>query len=707
MLAALASPVYCQLTISPGSLPDGTVNQTYDAGGISTNLTGPDAWTVISGALPPGLSLASTGNVSADITGTPTAVGVYSFTVQAVDTGVFTSVVSATQFYSIRISAVLQVTSANLPQGTYTWVLGTGDSGGSAGAAGYGRAGHAGIRLGRARTAAASTGLPPGVTLSTSGQLSGTPTVAGTYTFQATVNDSSSTDEQFATGTFTIVVNAQNPLLITYSSPLPGGTVGTRYSLALLAQGGNSPYSWALTGGTLPPGITLASNGSMTGVPTQAGTYNFTVKVTDDSGNTATGTFALVIAAGFSITTPSPLAPGAVGVAYSAQINVTQTTAPYSFSIGSGAPPPGLSLSASLISAAGTLSGTPTTAGNYSFTMMAADSAGNTASQGYTLVIGPAPITISPASPLPVGTLGTAYSQQLTATGGAGGYTFALGTGPLPGGLTLSSSGLLSGTPTAAGAFSIAISVTDSKQVTVIQQYLLTINPAKLPTPTVTGVGSTAPPAQQPTISVELAQSYAADLTGTITLTFAPKAGGVDDPAIQFSTGGRTVNFTIPQGQTTAVFSAATLSLGTGTVAGTITLTLDFKADGQDVTPQPAPTQVITIAAQAPVITKVTASTTAGGIEVDVTGFSNTRDMTSGAFTFEAASGFLTTPTITITANQLFSTWYSNAGSVQYGSQFTFAQQFNISGNASGVTGVSVTLTNSVGASAAVSASVP
>ena len=493
VLAGLASPVYCQLTISPASLPDGTVNQTYDAGGISTNLSGPDAWTVISGALPPGLSLASTGNVSADVTGTPTAVGVYNFTVQSVDTGVFTAVVSATQFYSIRISAVLQVTTANLPQGTvgtpyssalsatggappYTWVLGTGDSGGSAGTAGYGRAGHAGIRLGRARTAAASIGLPPGVTLSTSGQLSGTPTVAGSYTFQATVNDSSSTDEQFATGTFTIVVSAQNPLLITYSSPLPGGTVGTRYSLALLAQGGNSPYSWALTAGALPPGITLASNGSMTGVPTQAGTYNFTVKVTDESGNTATGTFALVIAAGFSITTSS-LAPGAVGVAYSAQINVTPTTAPYSFSVSSGALPPGLSLSASSTSAAGALSGTPTTAGNYTFTMMAADSAGNTASQGYTLVIGPAPITISPASPLPVGTLGTAYSQQLTATGGAGGYTFALGTGPLPGGLTLSSSGLLSGTPTAAGAFSIEISVTDSKQVTVTQQYLLTINP--------------------------------------------------------------------------------------------------------------------------------------------------------------------------------------------------------------------------------------
>jgi len=304
--------------------------------------------------------------------------------------------------------------------------------------------------------------------------------------------------------------------------------------------------------------------------------------------------------------------------------------------------------------------------------------------------------------------VGTAYSQQLTATGGAGGYTFGLGTGALPGGLTLSSSGLLSGTPTATGTFSFTVSVTDSKQVTVTQPYKLTINAAPLPTPTVTGVGSTAPPDEQPVISVELAQTYPTDLTGTMTLTFAPAAGGVDDPAIQFSTGGRTVNFTIPNGQTTAVFPAATISLGTGTVAGTITLTLQFEADGQNVTPQPAPTQVITIAPQAPVITNVVASTTSGGIEVDVTGFSNTRDMTSATFTFQAAAGTtLTSPTVTITVNQLFSTWYSNAASAQYGSQFTFAQPFNISGNASGITSVSVTLTNSIGTSTAMSASVP
>jgi hypothetical protein len=193
-----------------------------------------------------------------------------------------------------------------------------------------------------------------------------------------------------------------------------------------------------------------------------------------------------------------------------------------------------------------------------------------------------------------------------------------------------------------------------------------------------------------------------------MTLTFAPAAGGVDDPSIQFSTGGRTVRFTIAKGQKTAVFPAATFSLGTGTSAGTITLTLHFEADGQDVTPKPAPTQVITIAAAAPVITKVAASTIPGGIEVDVTGFSNTRNMTSATFAFQAPAGMmLTSPTVTITASQLFSTWYSDAASAQYGSQFTFAQQFNVSGSLSGITSVGVTLTNSQGTSAAANTSVP
>jgi hypothetical protein len=723
VLVALAHPAFSQLSISPGSLPGDIVNQSYFAG-LSINNAGATFWTwTISGALPPGIGLVPAPNAapSASLTGTPTAVGVYSFTVLATE-NIFTAVVTVSQSYTIQVAGVLSVTTSGLAQGTvgtqysqqlqatggvppYTWSLGTFDMSGA----------HPvpAVRFRRERTkpeaAPISSGLPPGLLLSSSGQITGTPTQIGSYTFSVIVSDSSSSAPQSTGATFTIDVIGVSPLLISTTSPLANGALGVPYSIPLRAQGGEIPYTWTLASGTIPPGLQVGSGGSLTGTPTQAGNYSFTLTVSDFSGLTASATFTITIASAFSITTPSPLPAGTVGVLYSTQINVTPTTGPYTFSVAAGsALPAGLSLNPASTTPASILSGTPTAAGSFTFTIIAADSANHTASQSYTLVIALPPITITPTT-LPNGTLGTAYSQQLTATGGAGGYVFGVGSGALPGGLTLSSAGLLSGTPTAAGAFSFTVSVTDSKQTTVAQTYQLTINNAPVSTPTVTGVGSTAPPAQQPAISVQLGQPYPTDLTGTITLTFAPAAGNVDDPSIQFSTGGRSVTFTIPAGQTTAVFSAATISLGTGTVAGTITLTLHFSvANGLDVTPNPAPTQIITITPEAPVITKVATTSTSSGIEVDVTGFSNTREMVSATFTFQAASGTtLQGGTQTITVGPLFATWYGDATSDQYGSQFTFAQTFNISGSASGVASVSVTLANSIGTSTAISASVP
>jgi len=718
VLVALAHPAFSQLVISPTSLPDGVLSQSYFAG-ISINSTNTATWTIIAGAPPPGVGLMP-GTTFADVTGTPTAVGVYSFTVQASVPVVGAGPQTATQSYTIQIAGVLAVTTSSLAQGVvgiqymqqlqatggvppYTWSLGT-FSGGSSHQQPTARS-----RRGRARPAATASGsLPPGLTLSSSGQITGMPTQIGSYTFDVTVNDSSSSAPQATGATFTIVVAAPSQLLITTTSPLPNGTVGVPYSIPLRAQGGEIPYVWTTTSGTPPPGLQVGSGGSLTGIPTQAGNYTFTLTLTDFSGQTTSATFTITIASVFSITTPSPLPPGTVGVAYSEQINVTPTTGPYSFSVAtSSALPAGLSLNPTSTTPASVLSGTPTARGSFTFTIIAADSANHTASQSYTLVIAPPPITIAPTGLKP-GVLGTAYSQQLTATGGAGGYVFSIGSGAAPG-IGLSSSGLLSGIPTAAGAFSFGVSVTDSKQTKVTQAYQLTITAPPVKNPTVSGVGTTAPPAQQPTVSVQLAQPYPTDLTGTITLTFTPAAGNVDDPSIQFSTGGRSVTFTIPAGQTTAVFSAATISLGTGTVSGTITLTLHFSlADGQDVTPQPAPTQVITIGPQAPVITKVTVSSTSGGIEVDVTGFSNTREMVSATFTFQAASGTtLQGSTATITVDQIFTTWYNGTSSTQYGSQFTFAQPFTISGSASGIASVSVTLTNKQGTSPATSTTVP
>lgn len=139
--------------------------------------------------------------------------------------------------------------------------------------------------------------LPPGVTLSTGGLLSGTPpkvTAATTYTFLVEAANSSSLTD-VGTKSFTLTVT---PLAITNAAP-PSGTVGTAYSFALTATGGKGTLTWAQPynqGSALPPGLTLNSNGTITGMPTSAGSYFIIVEVSDSSKNTAITGYGITIA---------------------------------------------------------------------------------------------------------------------------------------------------------------------------------------------------------------------------------------------------------------------------------------------------------------------------------------------------------------------------------------------------------------------------
>src|SRR5207248_6274172 len=153
---------------------------------------------------------------------------------------------------------------------------------------------------------------------------------------------------------------------------------------------------------------------------------------------------------------PTTLPTGAVGVAYSQTILATGGTSPYSFAVTLGGLPNGLTLSSS-----GTVSGTPAVPGLFVFTVTATDANGCSRSQSYTVTITCPTITVSPST-LPNGTTGTAYNQTITASGGTAPYTFAVTTGTLPNGLTLASSGALTGTPTVANSFSFTITATDS-----------------------------------------------------------------------------------------------------------------------------------------------------------------------------------------------------------------------------------------------------
>ena len=175
------------------------------------------------------------------------------------------------------------------------------------------------------------------------------------------------------------VVSGTNPaqtqptaLIITVSS-LPAGTLQATYTATVVATGGQSPYTWTVSSGSLPGGLTLSSSGQISGKPTASGAFSFVVKVTDSSSpaQSATASLSIVVAAlptTLQITTTS-LASGEVSSAYSATLGASGGKSPYSWTLSSGTLPGGLTLSSS-----GQISGTPTASGTFSFTVMATDS---------------------------------------------------------------------------------------------------------------------------------------------------------------------------------------------------------------------------------------------------------------------------------------------------------------------------------------------
>ena len=541
---------------------------------------------------------------------------------------------------------------------------------------------------------AGSGSLPPGLALSSSGVIGGTPAAAGTFHVTVQVTDAGG---RTATGPLSVSISVA-PLTITTSS-FPNGQLSVPYSQTLAASGGVAPYSWFLVVGPLPNGLGL-NNGIISGTPTgPLGTTAFTVQVTDSSPTplVVQKAFTINIALTLTITTLG-LPGGTLNVPYSQTLSASGGTTPYTWSVSSGALPPGLQLNPTT----GVISGTPTKTGPNLFTVTLTDFAGLTAQQQLNISIAASatPPSITSGNAFS-GTVGTPFSQTLTATGGTPSYTWSIASGTLPAGLQLSASGAISGNPTAAGTANVTLQVTDSQQQTATQAITIAVTLPPLPSVTIGAIAGAA--ATQPPVSLSLGSSFSVALTGTLSVSFQSAAGG-NPTEVQFITSGggsSSVNFTIAAGSTNAVFSGSPV-LATGTVAGTITLTATLSAGGVDITPSPAPTETVMIASSAPVITSVKFSNASGALTVTVIGYSTTREMVSGQFTFAPASGStLSQSTITVQLGSAFSTWYQSSASNQWGGQFMLSMPFSVSGTAADVASVSVTLTNTKGASAA------
>ena len=450
------------LSLSPSSMPQGMAGIRYRQPVAAFG--GADPYTFnLSGRLPVGMSF----DPSTGFDGTPLESGTFPLSLTVTDIGA----ASVTRDYSLVIVPAFLELYTTIPDATIATPYSF-------------RIGHNG-GLGPFQHVVSGGRLPNGMSLGVAdGLLSGTPTETGQFPFQITLTDS--TLGTPATDTESYVMVVLDPTVMITPTTLPLAVYRVPYSVTLGMTGSTGPYQFSIVSGELPPGLTLTPAGVLSGTPTNPFPYEFTIQGTYANGPVARRTVRMEIPT-TAVASSSP--PGGVaGTPYAHTVQIVGGTPPYrvGFKVRGGQFGmefvPGLNLPQGLAitpapdagseivtSGQFTITGTPTSTGDYPIYLQVVDStAGAPGNNTVTLPLRilPASLAVSPST-LPAASIGLPYSHQLTSQGGVAPYRFALSAGALlPAGLTLSEAGVLNGTPTLLRSQSFSIDVSDSSQPT-------------------------------------------------------------------------------------------------------------------------------------------------------------------------------------------------------------------------------------------------
>ncbi|MCB9679843.1 MAG: putative Ig domain-containing protein, partial [Alphaproteobacteria bacterium] len=372
------------LVVVTAALPDGTEAEPYSASVSAEGGAPPYTWAII-GEGPPGLTLDGDGG-PATLSGTPTVPGTYDFELEVEDS----KQARARRGFSVEIAAIPppptppRITTAQLPDGEvnrpYSAELAAVDG------------------AGPTRTWSIADGaLPPGLALDPAGApgttLTGTPAASGAFTFTVEVRDA---EDQSDEATFTVVVRPELlPIEIVTSSVgtyvLPSVVVGESYQQPLTARFGSGVYAWSVSAGQLPPGLALEASGTpatqLVGVAGAAGTFDFTVTVTDVATSTDSQAFQITVLEPANLLTVSTatLTPGRACHAYEAALAASGGSGMgYQWTLTSGVLPAGL-----VLDGQGNLSGIPvmSSPGSYPVTVTVTDSDGGSAQGALTMTV--------------------------------------------------------------------------------------------------------------------------------------------------------------------------------------------------------------------------------------------------------------------------------------------------------------------------------